>query len=58
MNQKIQTYEKALNEAKETLNTESSKNKISIESLNDQINKERKELQFKLDNAINDLNIK
>ena len=58
LTQKIQNTEKALKEARDALNSESSKNKLSLESLNDQINKERKELQIKLDNTINDLNIK
>ncbi len=58
MTQKIESTEKALKEARDALNSESSKNKISLDSLNDQINKERKELQVKLDNTINDLNIK
>lgn len=58
MTQKIESTEKALKEARDALNSESSKNKISLDSLNDQINKERKELQIKLDNTINDLNIK
>ena len=38
MTQKIQSTEKALKEAREALNSESSKNKLSIDSLNDQIN--------------------
>ena len=58
MTQKIQNTEKALKEARDMLNSESSKNKLSLDSLNDQINKERKELQIKLDNTMNDLNIK
>ena len=58
MTEKIQNTEKALKEARDELNSESSKNKVSLESLNDQINKERKELQIKLDNTTNDLNIK
>ncbi len=58
MTEKIQNTEKALKEARDALNSESSKNKVSLESLNDQINKERKELQIKLDNTTNDLNIK
>ena len=58
MTEKIQNTEKALKEARDALNSESSKNKVSLDSLNDQINKERKELQIKLDNTTNDLNIK
>ena len=58
MTEKIQNTEKALKETRDALNSESSKNKVSLESLNDQINKERKELQIKLDNTTNDLNIK
>ena len=43
MNQKIINTEKALKYAKENYNNEASKNKISLESLNDQLSKERKE---------------
>ena len=58
MNQKIQTLEKSLQEAKANLDNESSKNKLNIENMNELFNNERREFQNKIDNISSDLNNK
>ena len=58
MNQKIQTCEKSLQDAKNNLDNEAAKNKQNIDNLNDLFNNERREYQSKIDNISSDLNNK
>ena len=58
LNQKIETMEKSLKEAKENIEKENEKNKNNIENINNIYNKERKELQNKIDIINNELNNK
>ena len=58
LNQKLETMEKALKEAKDNLTNENTKNRSNLDSLNDLFNNERRELQSKIDNISNDLNNK
>ena len=58
LNAKIESTEQALKETKEALANAMEQNKTALDSANELFNKERKELQNKIDSINNDLNSK